>query len=1033
MVTTNITDEYLAHQVEYQSKYGQKTVVFMQVGSFYEMYAVTPTQYDFLRELTNLLGIVVTRKNKKTVVIGQPTTNSNPYMAGFNEASFTKFMRMIVSNGYTVIRIDQEASAPGKTEKLARNVTRIYSAGTCVDDLTNSSTSGNQYLASIYLEAYESDELSITCRYSVGITLLDLTTGKSLLYEYHDANQLDTRHKAGVLGTVYSLLYSYQPVEIIVNNCLGSEDKTTEWLKQLNYHTDSCHYRGGIDGKWTNLSYQVDYLRKHYPSCGSLQPHDYLNLEMKSHATISLLMAIEFSREHDKALVINLPKPRVHQPDEYLEISYQTLETLDVISNKKGSKPLWDILNQCSTPLGRRELRDRLINPITNTDKLTERYNLVDSMKPYYTEFEIRLKKIHDLERLYRRMNLGSLRPSELGLLLESQQMTLDMWRLVTDNENLIEFMTLLGEDGEMMIDMIIQFQREVETTFRIDELLSYNQLMDVETSIFQPNVEPEIDQLERERATIIDTINEFRHEICLLSLHERDLTLIPTDPLLTSTQIINSIIDEKVRSRIDGYVKLVCNDKEGYSFKMTKARYREYQKQLVSNTTIKSDRVQSLAFRERTAEYNLRCKWLSDRSNSLTLIIDGLKRKTRMAFVEKVKQWYQTYLTTFNQNSEWVAELDVVKSVAKTACKYGYVRPTIMSGSGPSKIEAMDLRHPIVERVNQDILFIPNNVGLSIAAPELAGAGNGNECTSSPEGTTLPMGVIITGLNGVGKSIYIKSVAISILMAQAGFFVPASSYKFRPYQSLLTRIGNTDNLYKGQSTFYSEMLELDYIIRTAGPNTLVIADELCSGSEYYSAQAILTKTIQELVKLGASFYLTTHFHECLELPEIQSLSDSSLSFFHFSVDFSPEKGTLVYHRKLVPGIGDRLYGVEVAKFLLDKKSFVEDCFKIRERLISGQNTAKLVVSKYNSKVVSDQCQICQKKSSYPGELHTHHIQEQHLANSDGLIGHIHKNNKSNLVVLCCHHHRMVHNGEIEIKGWVDSPSEGRHLNWRCI
>jgi DNA mismatch repair protein MutS len=150
-------------------------------------------------------------------------------------------------------------------------------------------------------------------------------------------------------------------------------------------------------------------------------------------------------------------------------------------------------------------------------------------------------------------------------------------------------------------------------------------------------------------------------------------------------------------------------------------------------------------------------------------------------------------------------------------------------------------------------------------------------------------------------------------------------------------------------------------------------------------------------------------------------------------VDFSPSEGTLVYHRKLIPGIGEKLYGVEVAKFLLDKKSFVDQCFTTRQQLLQGassESESELVVSRYNSKLVGVHCEICQKTKSYPGELHTHHIQEQHTANSDGLIGHIHKNNKSNLVILCSRHHRMVHNGEILIKGWTDSPSLGRQLNW---
>lgn len=1017
MVTTNITDEYLEHQANFQEKYGNKTVVCMQVGSFYELYAVTPEQYEFLRGLTNLLGIVITRKNKKNAVVGEKVTNGNPYMAGFNEASFTKFMKLIVTHGYTVVRIDQEAKVPGKTDKLARNVTKIYSASTCVDDIAGINDQADQYLAVLYLEEYPSDELAEIRRYSVGVTLLDLTTGKSLLFEFHDTNQKNTSHKAGILGNVYSILYNYQPVEVVVYHCSETEQGVSDWINRLNYQPDTTHRRGQLDPKWNNISYQTDNLRKYYQGCGCLQPHDYLNLERMGHATVSLLMAIEFSREHDPEIVANLPKPKVYQPDEYLEVSHQTLETLDVISNRRNQKSLWDILNKCSTALGRRELRDRLIKPITNPSELETRYCQISAMLPHYPEFELKLKDIYDLERLYRRMNLGSLRPSEIGLVLESQAKTVEMWNMVVENPELSEFICLVSDTTDDMIAGLSQFKREIETTFIVEELVSYHQLTEIETSIFQPSVEPEIDSLEQERGTLINLLDEFRHSLCLLSCSEKDQKSIPGEGVGSATQRIQQIVDVKVRSRIDGYVKLVNNEREGYSFKTTKARYREYQRQIQLNPSGLTDALRSLEFRERASEYSIRGQCLTSMSNRLTLVVDRLRRATREAFVNKIKQWYHSYVDVFNHNAKWVGAIDVVKSIAKTSRKYGYVRPVLLEGDGPGKIEATAVRHPIVEQVYQDILFVPNDIGQ----------------TDPPEESD-PGGVVITGLNGVGKSIYIKSVALSVIMAQAGFFVAASSFSYRPYRSLLTRIGNADNLYKGQSTFYSEMLELDYIIRTSDHRTLVIADELCSGSEYHSAQAILAETIKELVKLKSTFYLTTHFHQCLELPAIQSLRDTNqLLFYHFSVDFSPSDGTLVYHRKLIPGIGEKLYGVEVAKFLLDKKSFVDQCFTTRQQLLQGassESESELVVSRYNSKLVGVHCEICQKTKSYPGELHTHHIQEQHTANSDGLIGHIHKNNKSNLVILCSRHHRMVHNGEILIKGWTDSPSLGRQLDW---
>ena len=264
--------------------------------------------------------------------------------------------------------------------------------------------------------------------------------------------------------------------------------------------------------------------------------------------------------------------------------------------------------------------------------------------------------------------------------------------------------------------------------------------------------------------------------------------------------------------------------------------------------------------------------------------------------------------------------------------------------------------------------------------------------------------------------------------MAQAGLFVAAEDFQISLYNKLFTRIGNNDNLFRGQSTFYREMLELDTILRNADQNTLVIADELCSGSEQLSAQAILATTIEGLSLRKTSNFITTHFHGCLDLPEIVSLD--MIKFYHFRVEY--QNGLLIYNRNLEEGLGPKLYGIEVSRHILGEGPFIDRCYEFRQRLqgINDNINNEVKTSKYNTEVKVEACEICGKVNTPETPLDTHHIAEQADADEYGNINYIAKNSKGNLVVLCKKHHNMVHHGGLNIIGWKQSIEKGLYLEY---
>jgi DNA mismatch repair protein MutS len=226
-----------------------------------------------------------------------------------------------------------------------------------------------------------------------------------------------------------------------------------------------------------------------------------------------------------------------------------------------------------------------------------------------------------------------------------------------------------------------------------------------------------------------------------------------------------------------------------------------------------------------------------------------------KVNLIEKVAEVYQNIikkLQDFQDEltniSELITFVDLIYAKAFIADKYNYSKPEIvpaLNGDDKSFIEVKDLRHCLIEKIQQTELYVANDITIG------KGSHENNELD----------GILLYGTNAVGKTSLIRALGISQVMAQAGLYVPASSYKYRPYKYIFTRILGNDNLFKGLSTFAVEMSELRTILRLANKNSLVLGDELCSGTESISAVSIFVSCIQTLNKLGCSFIFATHIH----------------------------------------------------------------------------------------------------------------------------------------------------------------------------
>lgn len=250
-------------------------------------------------------------------------------------------------------------------------------------------------------------------------------------------------------------------------------------------------------------------------------------------------------------------------------------------------------------------------------------------------------------------------------------------------------------------------------------------------------------------------------------------------------------------------------------------------------------------------------------------------------------------------------------------------------------------------------------------------------------------------------NSTLMKSLGVAVVMAQCGMFVPCSSMTWTPFCSLFTKIGSRDDIWKGRSTFITEMNELKHMIDRADDRTLVLCDELTSGTETYSATGIVASTLETFLEKKSKFIMTTHLHT---LKKFNGLL-GRLRVMHFGMQHDKEEKKLVFDRVLRDGSGKSIYGLEIAEYLGFPDVFLKRAFQYRSDLDPSSITMEPKKrSRYNRKKWVDICELCGSKE----DLHTHHIQHQKDASADGYIGNYHKNRLSNLKILC----RMCHEKE---------------------
>ena len=951
-----LTEVYFDLQLHFEEKYGKDALVLMEIGTFFEVYEVNNDEMKVgkAKEIAELLNIQLTRKSKAVL----ENSVSNPLLAGVPAVSLDRYLsRLIDTKKYTIIVVKQKGEMPN----IKRYVSNIISPGTNFEYLNEPSENN---IVSLLVD----ENAGI---YSVGYAAIDVSTGKTICNEIHSTRD----DKTYALDEAFNLLQTYSTSEVIIT--LDSKEIDKEWL--IHYlELESLHY--SLNTKHFKISFQNELFVRVFDINSFLSAIEFLDLERHPYTTESLAVLIDFIIEHDESIIEKMNKPLFLGNNRYMYIGNNAMEQLSVISRDPADITLLDLIDKTSTAFGKRLLKERLLNPICDKELLEKRYDLTERLLPNINSFETHLKQIYDLERITRRIKLRKLHPVELTYIAMSLEAILSL--LLDSQENGLDVESGLFDDTKEMLQVLQEtFELDICARFRIEQ---------INDNLFKQGVYPAIDTIVKKQEKEVSKMDDVATHV------ER---MFSQDKLFTGTT---------------KYATVAYLESEGYYLSLTKNRFALIEHSLKDSfVTIDS---QHHFFKD------FHYKYLKNAVKVQAPLFEEITRNyetSQVKMISLVKQRYTESLDLLENRFSllldklivFIANIDVAISTAKCSKSMNLSRPVIETEDNRSFYEAVGLRHPIIESNDERGIYVPNDVFL--------GQNNEtkhNHITLNASNNEDILGVLLYGINSSGKSSLMKSIGLSVVLAQAGFFVPAVELRFSLYDKLFTRIVSQDNLYKGLSTFAVEMMELKNIFNRADEKSLILGDEISQGTETESALAIVSSAILKLISLKSTFIFATHLHQLGNIPQLQGLKH--LIFLHLGIKYDEDKDSLIYNRVLQLGQGDSLYGLEFAKSLHMDKEFLNMAQTIRENLNhSGSDVKKLrkgKSSKYNKDLYLSKCALCEENVE-----DVHHIAEQHTADESGNIDHFHKNHKYNLIPLCKNHHHMVHEGKIIISGFM--------------
>jgi DNA mismatch repair protein MutS len=1004
-----IVTDYFEITKRYKDEYGKKTILLLQVGSFFEIYSFVNPFTNEISEISDIIKVSeicnlnIARKSnyigddnsRMTKVIDAFPMNpdkidewvknlpkSEIVMAGFRDYSLDKYLTILTDVGYTVVVFTQIKD--GKTIK--RKLDHVYSPGTYISENSSNVLSNN--VLSIWIETRRSTKTAD--KLLIGCSNVNIFTGKSAIFEYETEFIINPSS----FDELDKFISEFNPNELILVYDFKDDEVIDAILQYLHtsYNSRIPIHRTNISSKNENNVKAINCTKQIYISqiiTTFFEGTDCSDFMLNQIATQSFCYLLNFLQEHNPDLVRKINVPVFTNKSTKLLLANHTLRQLNIIDDSNGVSSghvssVLSLLNKACTAMGKRQFKNQLLNPTFDTDWLKKEYSIIDHILEkkdlnFIPTVRKSLQPARDIEKIIRQLLSNKLVPNTLFYLCKTVEIVKNVSLYLKDDITLCEY---LNEDISLPTHIeALNFLSFVKSMVDIDACQGLSSLT-FDKNIIVPSVSLELDILTKEQNTINSDIESIK---CHLN------------QLIKNVEVKTSIKEQE-------FIKIHETDKSGITLQLTKKRGTQLRKilsNLVSNncTSININTHIKLNI----SEITITSAGANDEINCV--LLNGLCRKVlknQENICIIINDLYANFLSVIENNwyvklesiANFLSNLDVIVCKCYTAREYKYCKPQIADESLKSNLDTNEsetkenafvncygLRHVLVEHINTKEIFVSNDVMLN----------------------SSQQGFLLYGTNSAGKTTLIRALGISVILAQSGNYVPCQKFIYKPYTAIFSRIQNNDNLFMGLSSFALEMSEIRTIIKNADNNSLVLGDELCSSTDSISSISIFMATLHELYAKRSSFIFATHLHEISKYDELKEMT--FLKFKHLSVKYNPELDKLIYERKIQEGSGNGNYGIEVAKSLHLPPSFIERSYSIRNHHFPQYvGDLNLKTSAYNSKKLKIKCEICGEPSH-----HIHHINEQNKADGFGFIGSMHKNNVCNLMSLCVKCHNNEH------------------------
>lgn len=780
------------------------------------------------------------------------------------------YIARLLKAGFKVA-ICEQVEEPKPGKLVKREITQIISPGTHFDERMLAAEKNN-YLAG-----------AVVLNKTIGLAVLDLTTGGFKCTEFEDFQSLLTE------------LQRLKPAEVIIPD----DDRRLRVLLQSGKlseseleKSDSQFTSAATPFGWVLSGYEgwvflpetaIHTVLEHY----KVATLDGFGLKEKTAATCAAGAVLHYLIQHLRRDVPHLNTPGFYSKSDYLILDATTLRHLEILEPLQRDAPqkasLYGVLNKTVTPMGARLLRDWLTQPLARVEPIIRRQEAVQVL---YDQQELRselrqgLEEVSDIERTIGRLAAGSGNARDLAMLGQA--------------------LSKLPRIKKLLQQLINNVKAGNSTAVKELPLKSEYLARETESSL---SLLEELLEKITEQPAVVELINRSIVDDPPVSLKDGGLI----------REGFNQALDElrlAMREGKEWIARLQQQEIEKTGIPSLKIRFNSVFGYYIEVTKANLDKVPSHYIRKQTIANGER--YITPELKEVESKILGAEERSKKLEYEiflEIREQALSATREIQETATALARLDVLASFAEAARLYDYCKPVIKD---EGIIEIVGGRHPVLEQTLIGERFVPNDVKL---------------------GDDIQIAVI-TGPNMAGKSTYIRQTALLVLLAHTGSFIPASKARVDLVDRIFTRIGASDDIARGQSTFMVEMSETANILNNATAKSLVILDEIGRGTSTFDGLSLAWSIIEYIHNVvGAKTLFATHYHELTEL------ADKYKRIRNYNIAVREWRDQIVFLRKIVEGGCDKSYGIQVAKLAGIPKPVIERAMQILRNLEESELT----------------------------------------------------------------------------------------------